>query len=144
MNSPSTSGVTVGRLAALLLLLWWAGLNCVATCALGYTNSDTSQHCQLDSGGEDCCAAESEIEPDASGSWKALPPHTLDCCPLPDEQASLPGKAYSGGEQKSSPASGIPFPALRAEARSPAAAVARPNPLPGKRRLHLRCCVLLI
>jgi hypothetical protein len=130
MNSPSvTSGMTVGRLAALFLLLWWAGLNCVAACALKLMpDAAAGQHCQLNSDGEDCCAAESEGEADASGSWKALPPHTLDCCPLPDEQASLPGKAYSDGGQKSSPASGIPFPALQAEAQDPAPALP-PKPL---------------
>jgi hypothetical protein len=138
----ATTGVTVKRLAVVFVLLWWAGLSCLAGCALEYLPDEQGQHCQATSEGGDCCAAE-DGQPDAGAALKQGAAAARACCLSPSDEAGLPEPSFAGGGQALSNAPGIALPALRFE-RPDRASALPPQPPPHRQRVHLRCCVLLI
>lgn len=82
------SSLPVGRsvrcLAAIAVVLWWGGLNCLAGCLLAPSEGAVDSHCSMSTEG-DCCLSQ------AGGEDPNLPesiePHssslqTLSCCSL--------------------------------------------------------------
>lgn len=80
---PTTKRI-VQRHFALLLLLWWGGLNCLAGCLTAPSNIIGESHCPMSGEGGDCCLTQAGEGKPSSKSIGA--PSTslqpLDCCSL--------------------------------------------------------------
>lgn len=103
------------RLAAMFLMLWWGGLNCLSVCAMAPSASD---HCSVPAIievpielGDDhhCCAAAEHCEDtsettgaadyiDPKGSAPLPAPH-LECCALENHQANTEPQSRSNTNQ---------------------------------------------
>lgn len=84
---------TVGRLAAVVVVLWWGGLNCLVGCAMSNASPDaTSRHCLMTADGGDCCETRG-IDDDVPGGLafgaesSSIYPHA--CCSLEEYSAEV-------------------------------------------------------
>jgi hypothetical protein len=71
------------RLAALVILLWWGGLNCLAGCLIPSTSVSAESHCSMSAEGDGCLAQADKDTPSSKSiggrSTSAQPPN---CCSL--------------------------------------------------------------
>lgn len=138
-------GERLESLAALFLLLWSGGLNCLTGCAMALAVTDAPSHCSM-SGEGDCCQSRTGGEDMPSDTTAVVPGPTaiqsLPCCSL---------EAYSAEVNRNVR---IPDGALMTPASSqrdftlkggpPAKPPDRWVRLPDRGGTHLRCCVFLI
>lgn len=80
---PTTKRI-VHRHLALLLLLWWGGLNCLAGCLTTPTSVIGESQCPMSGEGGDCCLSQPGEDKSSSKSIAAPSTslHHLDCCSL--------------------------------------------------------------
>ena len=80
---PATNRI-VQRYFAILLLLWWGGLNCLSGCLTASLDASSESYCPMSGKGRDCCHTQSGKTSRSSKSISA--PFTslqsLSCCSL--------------------------------------------------------------
>jgi hypothetical protein len=80
---PSQIGEWVKRLAAILILLWWGGLNCLTGCLTASPVVIKEGHCSMEGEGDCCLSQADEGKPSPTSivdpSSSILP---LNCCSL--------------------------------------------------------------
>lgn len=96
---PATKRI-VQRHFALLLLLWWGGLNCLSGCLAASADMTAEEHCPMAGEGGDCCHMRaSKKDPFTSESLAA--PFTSEqsqvCCSLETLTADVTRGAHAAG-----------------------------------------------
>lgn len=82
---------TVQRLAALMVVLWWGGLNCITGCLIAPSSAATESHCSMSAEG-DCCQTEASGEDapsSASIGAHSTSSQPLVCCSLEGVSAEV-------------------------------------------------------
>jgi hypothetical protein len=80
---------------AIIILLWWGGLNCLSGCLITPAGADGESHCSMGGEGGDCCKTKAGGEESPSSKAIGLPSTSvqpLSCCSL----LSLSGEAGRG------------------------------------------------
>jgi len=70
---------------AILIMLWWGGLNCLSGCLMSSTGVISESHCSMGGGGGDCCQAQTGAEGSLSSKSIGAPFtsfQSLSCCSL--------------------------------------------------------------
>ena len=136
---------TVHRLAAIMIVLWWGGLNCLAGCIAAPVDVAAPSHCSMSAEG-DCCLSEASGNKDEPpGAYIGSPSTSLQplaCCSL---------EAYSADERRDvrakDGAAVTPAPSRLSYAPTHEAPVQLPDRwvrLPDRGGTYLICCVFLI
>lgn len=130
---------------AILLLLWWGGLNCLSGCLIASARAIDKSHCAMSGDGADCCQAHSGGEEAPSSKSLGAPStsmQTLACCSLLSLSGNVSREArVAGGESASANLSQIEFtPETGPRVQLPD----RWARLPDRGRTHLLHCVYLI
>jgi hypothetical protein len=143
LNSPPTRRV-FSRLAAVAIVLWWGGLNCLAGCLTVPSGAAAGVHCSMDSGG-DCCQSQADGE-EAPAPGSIGEPSTslqpLACCALEAHSAEASRTVrVADGATTAAVLSRVAFaPEGQPRAQFPD----RWARLPDRGGTHLLCCVSLI
>ncbi len=133
------------RLFAILLLLWWGGLNCLAGCLTAPTNVTTESLCTMSAEGGDCCLTQAtgkdELSSKSIGSTSTST-RALSCCSLESLSAEVGRDVRAaGGAATTAIPSRIEFtPERHPRAQLPDRWVR----LPDRGGTHLLHCVFLI
>jgi hypothetical protein len=131
--------------SALLILLWWGGLNCLSGCLIPSSGANGESHCSMNGEGGDCCQTRAGGKESLSSKSVGAPStsiQSLSCCSL----LSLSGEAIrgaqvTGGADTSAIGSRIEFiPASESRVQLPD----RWARLPDRGGTHLLHCVFLI
>jgi hypothetical protein len=82
---------------AILLLLWWGGLNCLVGCLAGPASLLAEDHCPMSGEGSDCCLSQmGKDKPTAiSIGAPSNPSQPLDCCSLQSLTADVKRGAHA-------------------------------------------------
>lgn len=144
----SPTGERSKRLAAIVLILWWGGLNCLTGCALSLPDAAIESHCSM-SGGDsegDCCQSSARAQDSSTGQSigaSSRSTQSLSCCSLEAYAADVNrklelvhGPAFIGMANWS-----LPLPIGEQHTLQPLTRWERP---PARGSTYLRCCVLLI
>jgi hypothetical protein len=131
------------RIAALFLLLWWGGLNCLAACIPDVLSVSEGEHCALGGGEGGCCAATGgDEEPSVKAPQPSETAPAPDCCALGETQAARPDEHRQTVAPQLHPVGEFsPPPAVAAASQHPA--TSRRARLPDGRLTYLRCRALL-
>ena len=149
MRIPSSpTGERSKRLAAIMLILWWGGLNCLTGCALTMPDTPVESHCSMSGGDaeEDCCQSSARKQDSSTGQFigaSSRVAQSQSCCSLEAYAADVNrkpdlvlGPTFIGVANRSAPL-------LIGEQHQPQPPTRWERP-PDRGSTYLRCCVLLI
>lgn len=136
------------RLAAMVLILWWGGLNCLTGCALTMPDTLVESHCSMSEGDAegDCCQSSAREQDSSTGqsigaSSSSAPP--LNCCSLEAYAADVNRKLDLAHGPTFIGVANWSAPLLTVEQHRPQPLTIWERP-PDRGSTYLRCCVLLI
>ena len=70
---------------AILIMLWWGGLNCLSGCLIPKADADGESHCSMGGASGDCCHTRARGEESLSSKSVGAPStsiQSLSCCSL--------------------------------------------------------------
>lgn len=144
----SLTGELSKRLAAIVLILWWGGLNCLTGCALTLPDTAVESHCSM-SGGDaegDCCQSSAPEQDSATGQSigaSSRSADSLSCCSLEVYTADVSRKSDLVHRPTFIGMASWSAPLLIGQPHRPQPLTRWERP-PDRGSTYLRCCVLLI